>query len=230
MSNGQPVSVPAAPDGRSTTAARGGCQVDAPVPLSPKDWDSWHRTEGVLVTEVEKDRFLKMVPSVAGMRIADVGCGTGAWTRQLARWGATVTGYDYSPEALRQAQLQVLSEPAAAVRYERWDVNSQPIPRSLRPCSLDLVTFRLSLAYLDAARVLADATRWLARDGALFILTSVGDPQQRGQAQPTGAQRFHRGIPAAQLEGLLAESRWDRISFLAGKRCSALLLQGPRGR
>ena len=36
----------------------------------------------------------------AGMRVIDVGCGTGHLTRRLAAQGATVTGIDLSPRSI----------------------------------------------------------------------------------------------------------------------------------
>jgi SAM-dependent methyltransferase len=70
------------------------------------------------------------------MMAADLACGTGQWTRQLAAWGLNVTGYNFSPAALRQATAAGLSD---GLSYVQWDVNAEPIPHRLKPGSLDLV-------------------------------------------------------------------------------------------
>lgn len=46
----------------------------------------------------------------AGMRVLDVGCGVGRWSRLLAARGADVTGVDLSPTMIAQAQQRAEAE------------------------------------------------------------------------------------------------------------------------
>ncbi|MEU2565084.1 class I SAM-dependent methyltransferase [Streptomyces longispororuber] len=197
-----------------------------PAQLSAADWDEYHRAgRGCMVTDLERERFLSLAPAPLDRRVVDIGCGGGRWTRQLAQWGAHVTGYDYSPEALAQA----CAHAAAGPSYEQWDVNGGPIPTSLTPGTVDLVTCRLSLAYLDIARFLGDVTRWLAPDGALSILTPVKDDRLDAPRQPpTDEDPYLRALPQSQLNCLRADSQWKRHQLNAtGGRFAALVLQGP---
>ena len=69
-----------------------------------------------------------LLPDVTGLRIADVGCGTGRVSAHLARRGAEVTGWDFSPAAVEAAKREnadlgvdfrvgnVFDEPAEADR------------------------------------------------------------------------------------------------------------------
>ena len=54
----------------------------------------------------------RWLPTREGVRVLDVGCGVGRWSRLLAARGASVTGIDHSPtmiaEARRRASLQPL--------------------------------------------------------------------------------------------------------------------------
>ena len=52
-------------------------------------------------------------------RILELACGTGLWTRQLARYGGAVTAIDASPEVLVLNRARVRS---AAVRYRQCDI------------------------------------------------------------------------------------------------------------
>ncbi|WP_172387224.1 bifunctional 2-polyprenyl-6-hydroxyphenol methylase/3-demethylubiquinol 3-O-methyltransferase UbiG [Streptomyces sp. MNP-20] len=171
-------------------------------------------------SQKELERFLLMAPSPRGLRVADLGCGTGKWTRQLALWGAArVTGYDYSPEALRQARLQ--EHPA--VTYRSYDVNGDSIPASLSPGSLDLVTCRFSLAYFDVARFLTDVARWLTRDGALYILTPIADEGAVDE------DPYRRALSQTQLDSLLGNVQWAQHNCLRDRNVAAVVLQGPHG-
>ncbi|WP_138968758.1 class I SAM-dependent methyltransferase [Streptomyces sp. YIM 121038] len=194
-------------------------------------WDYRYTTGrgDVLPSQKELERFLLMAPSPRGLRVADLGCGTGKWTRQLALWGAArVTGYDYSPEALRQARLQ--EHPA--VTYKSYDVNGDSIPTSfptsLSPGSLDLVTCRFSLAYFDVARFLTDVARWLTRDGALYVLTPVAD-EQAGAEGAVDEDPYRRALSQTQLDSLLGNVQWARHNCLRDRNVAAVVLQGPHG-
>ena len=55
--------------------------------------------------------FLRMLPPVGGRRGLDIGCGEGGNTRQLARLGARMTGFDLSPTFVRHALQEERREP-----------------------------------------------------------------------------------------------------------------------
>jgi ubiquinone/menaquinone biosynthesis C-methylase UbiE len=60
------------------------------------------------------DAFLKLIGPVAGKRVLDIGCGTGAWAVHMARAGADVWAIDISPQSIavaqRRAQLNGVSK------------------------------------------------------------------------------------------------------------------------
>jgi SAM-dependent methyltransferase len=51
--------------------------------------------------------FLKIAPA---MRVLDVGCGVGRWSRTLAHRGAHPTGIDFSPTMVREARRRAAEE------------------------------------------------------------------------------------------------------------------------
>ncbi|MFJ8142689.1 class I SAM-dependent methyltransferase [Streptomyces sp. NPDC096013] len=139
--------------------------------LSASDWNTW--TAAVAPTAVhpaESARFREAVGPHPGMTAVDLACGTGRWTRRLASWGITVTGYDFSDEALRQAQA---AAPCDSLSYALWDIVADPIPRDLAPGSLDVVTCRYGLPFLEPGRLLTDVGRWLKPDGVFYALVRV---------------------------------------------------------
>ncbi|WP_405949982.1 methyltransferase domain-containing protein [Streptomyces prunicolor] len=70
--------------------------------LSASDWNAWAAAvPPTAVSPAESALFREAVHPRPGMTAVDLACGTGGWTRQLASWGITVTGYDFSDEALR---------------------------------------------------------------------------------------------------------------------------------
>lgn len=60
---------------------------------------------------VQYPSALKLLGDVSGKAVLDVGCGSGLFTRELARRGASVTAYDISPEQIANAQKAQGEEP-----------------------------------------------------------------------------------------------------------------------
>lgn len=59
----------------------------------------------------------------AGMRVLDIGCGVGRWSRLLASRGALVTGVDISPTMIAEARRRAASQGVGArCHFETGDV------------------------------------------------------------------------------------------------------------
>lgn len=200
-------------------------------------WDLAYRHGAVFepVTRSEAALFERSVRTIreakdmrVGCRAVDIGCGTGEWTRALAAMGTEVRGFDFSSVALSKARnLSLGTRAGQHPTYELWDVNSDPIPTFLAPGSIDIVTCRLSLSYLDMARFLTDVRRWLAPEGVLHVVTRVAE--KLPEASETGEhQAPHRGLTQDQLSAL--RQRWrslDHYRLDADGKTIALILQNP---
>ena len=94
-----------------------------------------------------------VVPSLAGVRILDVGCGSGGLARLLAEEGAEVTGIDPNLEALTAARTL-----APAARFE--EASAEALPFEDAAFDVVLVVNALHHVPLDAMdRALAQAAR-----------------------------------------------------------------------
>jgi SAM-dependent methyltransferase len=76
------------------------------------------------VIDLCQSRALKpWLRSVKGLRVLDVGCGVGRWSRRLARRGAIVTGIDLSPTMIAEAKRRAAEEGLSArCRFETQDL------------------------------------------------------------------------------------------------------------
>lgn len=102
---------------------------------------------------------------LAGRQVLDVGCGDGAFARELARAGARVTGIECS-----EAQLE-LCRGAAPVAGERYLPGvGEDLP--FEDDSFDATVFRASLHHVPAASMaaaLAEARRVTRPTGEIFV-------------------------------------------------------------
>jgi SAM-dependent methyltransferase len=129
-------------------------------------WDGPPRPELVALVESGVLTPARLVPG----RAIDLGCGTGANARYLARHGFEATGVDFSPVALRTARKRAAAEQAdASIRFVEGDLTAGEIPGVEGP--FDLLVDYGTLDDLDRAgrRAMARLVANLARPGAAFL-------------------------------------------------------------
>ena len=129
-------------------------------------WDGPPRAELVRLVEAGILTPARFPPG----RALDLGCGTGANLRYLARHGFEATGIDFSPVALRVARERAAAEaPGHAIRFVEGDLTAPRIPgvEGLFDVLIDYGT----LDDLDPAgrNAMASLVASLARPGAAFL-------------------------------------------------------------
>ncbi|CAL9629364.1 class I SAM-dependent methyltransferase [Streptomyces sp. enrichment culture] len=161
-----------------------------PPATSAADWDRYYAANGEprLISENELRRFRGQVRPRSSWRAIDLGCGIGSWTAQLHRLGMQVTGYDYSQAAIDRALRRgANSIYAQRIDFRMWDIVADPVPADLRPGTVDLITCRASLAYLDPATLLDKVAPLLTPGGVFYALIPLNtspspDPYYKGMA------------------------------------------------
>ena len=87
-------------------------------------WAEVYDRDGNPLIALEERHIGALIGEVAGLTVADVGCGTGRHALRLAAAGARVTALDFSPGMLAVAQAKPGAE---RVRFMRHDVTA-PLP------------------------------------------------------------------------------------------------------
>jgi len=107
----------------------------------------------------------------AGMTVLELGCGTGYFTRELARSGADVVAVDVSPELLEIAKADC---PAENVRYEIQNASALSYPNAY----FDSVVGSSVLHHLDIKEALTETYRVLKEGGTIhFTEPNMLNPQ-----------------------------------------------------
>ncbi|RED53879.1 class I SAM-dependent methyltransferase [Aestuariispira insulae] len=109
--------------------------------------------------------MLASTVELAGLRVIDVGCGDGRFTRFMASEGADVTGIECNAEQLAAAGRH---PPVAEERYVGGTGENLPAA----PASVDLITFFSSLHHVPVGsqmKALMDAAIALRPGGLLYI-------------------------------------------------------------
>jgi len=117
--------------------------------------------------------FLPAVPGLperlkAGMRVADIGCGTGHAVNLMAREypASSFVGYDFGQEAIARARAEATAMGLGNARFEALDVTKLPAEPTF-----DLITsFDAIHDQRDPATVLSRIAAALAPDGVYLMI------------------------------------------------------------
>ena len=129
----------------------------------------------------------------AGMRVLDVGCGVGRWSRMLAARGATVTGVDLSPTMISEARRRAAREGVAArCRFEVQDLSNLSVDGEY-----DLVLGVTVLQHIldpEALRAALLGMRARLRPGGRMILLEAAPTAFVKRCDSTVFSARHRGV------------------------------------
>jgi SAM-dependent methyltransferase len=129
-------------------------------------YDEWHRPRGPGPSPGGPWHRLAIAQlgDVAGLRVLEIGCGVGEFSRLLAERGARVIGADISPVAVEHTRLQL-------ERYEGTDAIVADICAiPFRDESFDLVVSLETIEHSpDPRNALAELVRVARRGGRLII-------------------------------------------------------------
>ena len=165
---------------------------DQPRVLSTREgYDLWaevYDTDGNPLIALEEPRVRELLGPVSGLRVADIGCGTGRHAVRLAREGAAVEAVDFSTRMLQFAREKAGRLP---INFHVHDL-ANPLPFDDE--SFDRVLCSLLLDHIsDLKRLFSEMHRICARPGLVVI--SVMHPamnlrgvQARFHAPDTGQE------------------------------------------
>ena len=194
---------------------------------------SWFNDAHLLLTQ-ERERLVLQalkrhdVSALDGMRILEIGSGTGHWLREFIKWGArpeNITGLDLIAERVAEAKLLCPD----AVRIECGDAGHLPFPGEAFDLVLQSTVFSSILDRDMRQQVAAEMLRVLKRDGLiLWYDLAVNNPSNadvRGinkrevrQLFPACRIEFRRMTLAPPVARLLARYSWFACSLLAQMR------------
>lgn len=147
-------------------------------------------------------QLIRALPS-EDWTVADLGCGTGSFTIELAKSGARVIGIDQSAAMLRFARKYM--KEFDKVELRQGSLEQLPIPDG----TCNVATLVLVLSYVaDVEAVLREAFRILVPGGRLFVVEAEAHENEEfrrrlGQTRP--------GIDRRWLFDKLVELGFDRV-------------------
>src|SRR5688572_8481142 len=162
-----------------------------------RSWAAWARALGHLLPPLD---------------VADIGCGEGYLTLEMARWARTVFGIDRSDMVLERAKALADRRRVTNVQWKKGDLARLP----LRDASVDVALLSQALHHAaDPEDALSEAARILRPGGRLLIL-DLREHDQRWVRGRFGDQRL--GFADAELDDLIRRAGLQDVKVQVGAR------------
>ncbi|MBX2856606.1 MAG: class I SAM-dependent methyltransferase [Rhodobacteraceae bacterium] len=115
----------------------------------------------------EEQSLTRCLGDLSGLKAADIGCGSGRFTRLLARMGAEAVGVEPNPKAVAKAEAE-----GGALRY----IVATAEATGLEGHSMDLTLFSFSLHHCpDMPAALREACRITRPGGRIAVIEPQAD-------------------------------------------------------
>jgi SAM-dependent methyltransferase len=162
-----------------------------------RSWAAWARALGLLLPALD---------------VADVGCGEGYLTIEMARWARRVIAVDQSAEVLARGRALAARRRVSNIAWKRGLLDRLPIGDA----SVDLVLLSQALHHAeDPATAIAETWRVLRPGGRLLLL----DLREHGEGWVrTKLGDRWLGFDATRLKELLEAARFDDVTVRVGSR------------
>jgi SAM-dependent methyltransferase len=162
-----------------------------------RSWAAWARALGHLLPPLD---------------VADIGCGDGYLTIEIARWARTVTGIDRSDDVLERAKSLATRRQVSNIAWKKGELVRLP----LRDASVDVALLSQSLRFAsDPERALAEAAR-VVRPGGRVLVLDLKEHDQEWVRSRFGNQRL--GFSRDALEALLQAAGLKDVRLTTGAR------------
>jgi SAM-dependent methyltransferase len=188
-----------------------------------------HAEHGAFNALYDRPAVLGLLGDVNGRRVLDAGCGPGLYAEELLRRGASVVGFDQSPEMVRLAQQRL----GDAAEFRVQDLG-EPI-RWAGDASFDLAVMALVIHHVDdRVGALREICRVLRPPGRLVLSTHhpTADWRRRGgsyfDTEVIEETRLARQVLAAATHADLCRVRRSGFLDRAHGRAAASPADGCR--
>jgi len=149
---------------------------------------------------------LQLLDLQKGMRLCELGCGSGWMTRLAARHGVEAVGYDISPEMISIARAQADAEGVAA-RFEVGDMESLDLGGAFDACLIYDALHHSPRADL----VVRSARRALRRGGRVLLAEPNWKHRFQGRTASSEYGTTELGYTPRALKRLLRDAGFTEI-------------------
>lgn len=169
------------------------------------NYDKWYETKiGEYADHVETNCAFNLFQPKSGMKILDVGCGTGNFSIKMARQGVNVTGIDVSEKMLEVARNRA-SQEKLAIEFRKMDSQNLTFQDSIFDGVFSMATIEFAS---DPDKMIEEMFRVCKEDGPVVVGT-INRDSAWGQLYQD--PEFQKNVPLFKYANLRAPEDLSEI-------------------
>ncbi len=181
------------------------------------DYDAWYTDKkGSFVDTVETDLAFKMIHVEKGMKILDVGCGTGNFSIKLAKMGCSVTGIDISDNMLEIASKKAADE-NLDIQFLHMDLNELNFKENKFDAVFSMAAFEF-VNDEDAPKALEGMLKVVKKNGQVLIGT-ISSNSSWGELYQDESFRKNTVFEYAKFKTLDDMKGWNKEKLVDSGQC-----------
>lgn len=168
-------------------------------------YDEWYsEKKGKFVDEVETKLLFQMIEIKEGMKILDVGCGTGNFSMKLAEMGCRVTGIDISEEMLSIARKKV-AEKGLDIKFINMDINDLKFEENEFDAAVSMAAFE----FIEDGRTALESLQKIVKKDGLVAIGTISSDSEWGQLYQSREVAENSVFKYAKFKTLEEMKSWD---------------------
>lgn len=180
-----------------------------------KDYDSWYTTKmGEFVDRVETELAMSLFKVEPGMKILDVGCGTGNFSIKLAEQGCRVVAIDQSKEMLKNA-IKKSEEKGLDIEFHCMDVYDMKFPDNKFDGVISMAAFEF---IKEPQKAYDEMYRVLKPKGSLLIGT-INRESKWGELYNSDTFQKNSVFKYADFKSMDDMKSWNSKEVIASGEC-----------
>jgi ubiquinone biosynthesis O-methyltransferase len=191
------------------------------------EYDAWYTDKkGSFVDKVETDLAFKMITVEKGMKILDVGCGTGNFSIKLAKLGCSVIGIDISDNMLQIAQNKAEVE-NLDIQFLHMNLNDLNFNENKFDAVFSMAAFEF-VDDEDAPKALEGMLK-VVKNGGQVLIGTISSNSSWGELYQDESFKKNTVFEYAKFKTLDNLKSWNKEKLVDSGQCLFISPLSPEG-
>jgi len=180
-----------------------------------QQYDEWYKEKkGGFIDKIETDLAFAMIETYEGMKILDIGCGTGNFSMKLAKMGCRVTGIDVSQKMLDVARAKA-SQGALDIAFITMDAADLKFADN----EFDAVVSMAAFEFIKDVKIAVSEIFRVVKAGGQILIGTINRESEWGEFYRLDEVREGSVFKYAEFKSLEEIMSWKPEKLLKTGEC-----------